>query len=431
MISLVWLRRDLRLEDNTALFHALKGPNKVLPLFIFDTTILCELDKNDARLVFIHQTLFQLKKTLQALGSDILIKQGKPDQVFLSLLAEYPIRTVYTNSDYEPYARKRDERIHQLLKERDIALHSFKDHVIFDQNEIVKSDGSPYTVFTPYYKQWLAKLTAFYHKSYPTERYFGNFHQIAPSSLPSLQSIGFEDIEYSFPLICYQDKLENYAADRDFPAINGTTKIGLHLRFGTLSIRTAVSDARRLNADTWLKELAWRDFYSMIMWHFPHSAKASFKKQYDYIEWRNNEQEFEAWCKGNTGYPLVDAGMRQLNETGWMHNRVRMIVASFLTKHLLIDWRWGEAYFAEKLLDYDLASNVGGWQWAAGCGNDAAPYFRVFNPELQTKKFDPNFEYIKKWLPEYGTKKYAQPIVEHTFARERVLKVFKTALATP
>lgn len=300
--------------------------------------------------------------------------------------------------------------------------------MIFEKNEILKADGTPYTVFTPFYKQWRAKLNDFFIKAYPTKKYFKNLLQIKALPLISLEEMGFERNTLKFPKLNYKNKLNDYAKERDFPALDSTTHIGLHLRFGTLSIRKAVADAIEAEAEVWLSELAWREFYMFIIWHFPHSASNSFKKQYDKIKWRNNEGEFKAWCSGNTGYPIVDAGMRQLNETGWMHNRVRMIVGSFLTKHLLIDWRWGETYFAEKLLDYEMASNVGGWQWAAGSGNDAAPYFRVFNPELQTKKFDSKFEYIKKWVPEFGTKKYAQPIVEHTFARERILKVFKEAL---
>ncbi|WP_316739822.1 deoxyribodipyrimidine photo-lyase [Pedobacter aquatilis] len=428
-VNICWLRRDLRLEDNAALYHALKSDNPVLLLFIFDDNILAELPKNDARVSFIFQTLEEIKSKLQSKKSDILIEYGNPEKIWPKVLKEYDVEEVYTNHDYEPYAKERDDAVAEFLTSEKIAFKTHKDQVIFERGEILKADKTPYTVFTPYYKQWQAKLEDFYYKEYPTKKYLKNLYQTAQLSMPTLKEMGFEKSELKFPALSYKSKLDDYAKQRDFPAINGTTHIGLHLRFGTLSIRKAVAHAIEAKSNVWLSELAWREFYMMILWHFPYAGFDSFKKQYDKIKWRNNENEFKAWCKGETGYPLVDAGMRQLNETGWMHNRVRMVVASFLSKHLLIDWRWGEAYFAEKLLDYEMASNVGGWQWAAGSGNDAAPYFRVFNPELQAKRFDPKFEYIKKWVPEFGTKKYAQPIVEHTFARERVLKVFKEALA--
>ncbi|KRT15338.1 deoxyribodipyrimidine photolyase [Pedobacter ginsenosidimutans] len=428
-ISIIWFRRDLRLADNAALYHALKSDYPVLPLFIFDKNILDKLPKDDPRVTFIYQTIEDLKKELQLHGSDLLVKYGKPEKIWSEILKEYDVKGVYANHDYEPYARERDDNMAEFLTSEKIAFKTYKDQVIFEKNEILKADKTPYTVFTPFYKQWHAKLNDFYVKAYPTKKYLKNLLQIKHLPYPGLNEMSFKKSKLDFPKISYKNKLDDYAKERDFPALDGTTHIGLHLRFGTLSIRKAVKDALEAKSTVWLSELAWREFYMTILWHFPYSAFDSFKKQYDKIKWRNNEDEFKAWCEGNTGYPIVDAGMRQLNETGWMHNRVRMIVGSFLTKHLLIDWRWGEAYFAEKLLDYEMASNVGGWQWAAGSGNDAAPYFRVFNPELQTKKFDPKFEYIKKWVPEFGTKKYAQPIVEHTFARERVLKVFKEALS--
>ncbi|WP_316804719.1 deoxyribodipyrimidine photo-lyase [Pedobacter nototheniae] len=427
-INICWFRRDLRLEDHAAFYHALKSGKPVLPLFIFDKNILDKLPKDDARVTFIHQIIEQLKAELQRHGSDLLVKYGKPEQIWSQVLAEYDVKEVYINHDYEPYARERDDNMAEFLTSEKIAFKTYKDQVIFEKDEILKADKTPYTVFTPFYKQWHAKLNSFYIKAYPNKKYFKNLFKTVHQNLPTLKEMGFERSHLVFPKISYLNKLGDYAKERDFPALEGTTHIGLHLRFGTLSIRKAVTDAIAAKSNVWLSELAWREFYMFILWHFPHSAFDSFKKQYDKIKWRNNEEEFKAWCNGTTGYPIVDAGMRQLNETGWMHNRVRMIVASFLTKHLLIDWRWGETYFAEKLLDYEMASNVGGWQWAAGSGNDAAPYFRVFNPELQTKRFDSKFEYIKKWVPEFGTKKYAQPIVEHIFARERVLKVFKEAL---
>ncbi|KQS41546.1 deoxyribodipyrimidine photo-lyase [Pedobacter sp. Leaf194] len=428
-ISIFWFRRDLRLEDNAAFYHALKGKHPVLPLFIFDKNILDKLSEDDARVTFIYETLASIKQDLQAKGSDVLIKYGKPEEVWQEVLKDYEVKEVYTNHDYEPYARERDDNMFEFLNSENIVFKTFKDQVIFEKGEILKSDKTPYTVFTPFYRQWQAKLNDFYTKPYPTKKYIKNLFRTKKISFPTLKEMGFEKSKLDFPKITYKTKLAEYAKERDYPALDGTTHIGLHLRFGTLSIRKAVQDAIDAKSNVWLSELAWREFYMTILWHFPYAAFDSFKKQYDKIKWRNNEEEFKAWCKGETGYPLVDAGMRQLNETGWMHNRVRMVVASFLSKHLLIDWRWGETYFAAKLLDYEMASNVGGWQWAAGSGNDAAPYFRVFNPELQTKRFDPKFAYIKKWVPEFGTKKYAQPIVEHTFARERVLKVFKEALS--
>lgn len=428
-ISICWLRRDLRLDDNAAIYHALKGEHPVLLLFIFDKNILDKLaEKSDARLSFIHQSINKLHQQLKTYNSTILVKYGSPEQVWSEILSTYTIKGVFANHDYEPYARERDDTLAEYLNSENIPFKTFKDQVIFEKDEITKSDGKPYTVFTPYFRQWQQKLNDFYIKSYPIEPYSGNFLHTSPSHIPALNVMGFQESLQSFPDSKFEHLLCDYEEQRDFPAADSTTHIGIHLRFGTVSIRYAVEQALKLKANKWLSELAWRDFYMMILWHFPHTVNQSFKPAYDNIKWRNNETEFRNWCEGKTGYPLVDAGMRQLNETGYMHNRVRMVVASFLTKHLLIDWRWGEAYFAEKLLDYEMASNVGGWQWACGCGNDAAPYFRVFNPELQAKKFDPDQKYIYRWAPEYKQQKHAQPIIEHAFARERVLKVFKDAL---
>ncbi|PYF70006.1 cryptochrome/photolyase family protein [Pedobacter nutrimenti] len=428
-ISICWLRRDLRLHDHAALYHALKDKQPVLLLFIFDTKILDRLgQKDDPRISFIHRTLETIHQELGSLGSSLLVKYGKPEKIWAEVLEEYEVKKVFTNKDYEPYARERDELLAEYLRSENIPFETFKDQVLFENKEILKEDQKPYTVFTPYFKRWRQKLDPFYLKAYPVKKYLKNLVQIEKLPFPSLKEIGFQKSDYSFPNINFEHKLSGYEQRRDFPADDATTHIGLHLRFGTLSIRHAAKTAIQQGAEKWLSELAWRDFYMMILWHFPHTAHSAFKPAYNRIRWRNNETEFEAWCKGTTGYPIVDAGMKQLNQTGYMHNRVRMIVASFLTKHLLIDWKWGEAYFAEKLLDYDMASNIGGWQWACGCGNDAAPYFRVFNPELQAKKFDPENRYIHQWAPEYKEKKHAQPIVEHAFARERVLKVFKEAL---
>lgn len=428
-ISICWLRRDLRLADHAALYHALKAGHPVLLLFIFDQNILSKLDnKKDARLTFIHQTLKRLRAELQQQGSSLLVKFGSPEEVWPEILKAYKVKAVYANHDYEPYATKRDDGLAEYLRSEEIPFYTYKDQVIFEKAEVIKADGKPYTVFTPYYKQWLQKLNTFYAKAYPTEPYFNNLLQTSHLPFPSLSDLGFEESDHQFPSPDFEGKLYHYHADRDYPAKDATTHLGLHLRFGTISIRAAVRAAQDQQADKWLSELAWREFYMMILWHFPHITDRAFKPAYDNIEWRNNETEFAAWCEGKTGYPLVDAGMRQLNATGFMHNRVRMVVASFLCKHLLIDWRWGETYFAEKLLDYELASNVGGWQWACGSGNDAAPYFRVFNPELQLQKFDPKMEYVYRWAPAYKLAIAPIPIVEHSFARDRVLKTFKKAL---
>lgn len=378
---------------------------------------------------FIHQTITALNEELKQHGSGLSTYFGKPLEVWQEIIANEKPAAVFANRDYEPYARRRDEAVHALLHKHGIEFKGYKDQVIFDRNEVMKDDGKPYTVYTPYSRKWKAKLNAFYQKSYPTEKYFGQLQKKTKSQIHTLEEIGFRDESFELfpPAEPNISIIRQYDKTRDIPSIQGTTRMSLHLRFGTVSIRELVRTAVHTN-EKWLNELIWRDFYQMILYHFPESQTNAFKPAYDRIVWRNDSAEFKAWCDGMTGYPIVDAGMRELNATGHMHNRVRMIVASFLVKHLLIDWRWGETYFAEKLLDYDLASNVGGWQWAAGSGCDAAPYFRVFNPTLQTEKFDPQMKYIKKWVPEFGTPKYPKPIVDHAFARERVLRVFKEAL---
>ncbi|MEP2671654.1 MAG: deoxyribodipyrimidine photo-lyase [Cyclobacteriaceae bacterium] len=423
-VTVFWFRRDLRLRDNIALYYALKENTKVLPIFIFDKEIINKLeDKDDARVSFIHHTLHTLKSELEKAGSTLLVVHTTPVKFFKSISP----KAVYTNEDYEPYAVERDVAIRKLLTSKGISFKEYKDQVIFGKDEIVKADGTPYTVFTPYSKKWKANLSANDYKEYPTKKYFDNFIKTEPLALPTLKELGFSPSKIEFPpRIIRSSIIQNYHKNRDYPGTAGTSKLSVHLRFGTISIRRLVNEAVTKN-ETWLNELIWRDFYHMILWHFPKVDQA-FKPAYDRIEWRNNPAEFEAWCEGRTGYPIVDAGMRELNATGFMHNRVRMIVASFLIKHLLIDWRWGEAYFARKLLDFDLAANNGGWQWAAGSGCDAAPYFRVFNPYLQTEKFDPQKEYIKKWVPEFNTDQYPKPIVEHSFARERALRTYKQAL---
>jgi deoxyribodipyrimidine photo-lyase len=419
------------LDDNAGLYHALKAGKPVLCLFIFDKNILDHLqDKDDARVTFIYQRVALLQAELKKHGSTLLVVYDGAEQAWTKILSGHQVAAVYTNHDYEPYATVRDEKLRQLLKEKNIPFNTYKDQVIFEKNEVTKDDGLPYTVYTPYQRKWYAKLKPFYLKAYPVEQYLNNLYQTEDMPIPSLTDMGFVKSTLDFPEAVYEDIIAGYPEKRDLPAIKGTSHIGLHLRFGTVSIRELARKAYTYKEKTWLNELIWREFYMMILYHFPRTADNAFRPEYDRIKWVNDEQQFKAWCTGQTGYPIVDAGMRELNATGYMHNRVRMIVASFLSKDLLIDWRWGERYFARKLLDYEMASNVGGWQWAAGCGTDAAPYFRIFNPEAQTKKFDPDLRYIKKWVPEYADFSiYPKPIVDHAFARDRCLEVFKAALA--
>lgn len=427
-ISLCWFRRDLRIEDQTALFYSLQQEEQVLPLFIFDRHILDVLeDKSDARVSFIHTQIGGIKSFFEQQGSSMIVRYGHPEQVFIELLAEYEVQSVYTNRDYEPYAQSRDSQIESLLRKKNIPFLSFKDQVIFEPGEIVNGSGEFYKVFTPYSKNWLEKFRATRVQPLPSANW-KNLVQTSKMPMPSLNDMGFAPSPIEIPSSELDEEIvRHYEERRNFPAQQGTSRLGIHLRFGTLSIRKLALKAASLNA-TYLNELIWREFYAMILGHAPQVVDRAFKPQYDRIPWRNNETEFAAWCAGNTGYPIVDAGMRELNATGFMHNRVRMIVASFLTKHLLIDWRWGEAYFAKKLLDFELASNNGGWQWAAGTGTDAQPYFRVFNPDSQTEKFDKDLVYIKKWVQEFGTAAYPKPIVDHKFARNRAIETYKKAL---
>ena len=415
--------------DNAGLYYALKDGNPVLPIFIFDRNILYELeDKNDRRVEFIHLALQDIHRQLVKMDSSLDVRYGTPLDVYKDLLNEYHIEKVFTNHDYEPYAKERDTTIEKLLKEQGANFHTFKDQVILEKDEVLKDDGKPYTIFTPYSRRWKAVLTEFHLKPYSNKKYFKSFYKQPERKLISLQEMGFKSAGQSFPEKEWKGQIiRNYKEQRNIPSIQGTSRLSVHLRFGTISIRELAGEAGGLN-ETFLNELIWRDFYHMILWHFPAVVGHAFKPDYDKINWRNNEKEFEAWCNGLTGYPIVDAGMRELNATGFMHNRVRMIVASFLTKHLLIDWRWGEAYFAQKLLDFDLAANNGGWQWAAGSGCDAAPYFRVFNPYLQTQKFDPELKYIRQWVPELEEFSYPKPIVVHEEARKRCLETYAVAL---
>lgn len=427
-ISVMWFRRDLRLEDNNALFQALKGNYLVLPLFIFDKQILDKLeDKNDKRVAFIHKCLIELQTKLTTIGKSIFVAYGTPKEVFEQLLSQFTIVNVFCNNDYEPDAIKRDSEFAALLALHNCSFKSFKDQVIFEKGDVLKKDSTPYTIYTPYARTWRAKLESNPIQFYPSEKHLDRLYT-SSFETPRLAEIGFNQTATTFPnnrLI--SDNISTYHQTRDFPALDSTSRMGIHLRFGTISIRKLVSEAIHYN-DTFLGELIWREFFMAILAHFPHVVTSAFKPAYNLIEWRNNMDEFALWCEGKTGYPLVDAGMRELNATGFMHNRVRMVTASFLCKHLLIDWRLGEAYFANKLLDYDMAANIGNWQWAAGCGCDAAPYFRVFNPTLQAKKFDSKNSYIKKWVPEFETPQYPTPIVEHSYARDRALEVYKRGL---
>jgi len=429
-ISIFWFRRDLRLHDNVALFNALKSGEKVLPIFIFDTSILDKLPKNDARVSFIIKELRSMNEHLKSFDASIDILHGKPIEVFESLIKKYQIASVFTNQDYEPYAIRRDQEILELLKSENISFNSFKDQVIFEKNEITKKDGNPYVVYTPYSKKWIEAYEQINHIHYSSEDLLSQLYTQSKAKELTLEELGFEETNTPIKNYIFNSRIINeYEETRNFPALDNTSKLGPHLRFGTVSVRQMVSRAEEQENKTFLKELIWREFFMQILWHFPHTHKDSFKPKYDRIIWRNNEDDFKRWCNGTTGYPMVDAGMRQLNNTGFMHNRVRMLVGSFLCKHLLIDWRWGEAYFAEKLHDYEMSSNVGNWQWVAGTGVDASPYFRIFNPTSQIKKFDKDFSYIKKWVPDFQELTYPSPMVDHKFARERCLKTYKEALA--
>ncbi|MCX7550313.1 cryptochrome/photolyase family protein [Xanthomarina sp. F2636L] len=429
-INIFWFRRDLRLDDNVGLYHALNDNHPVLPIFIFDPEILDELPKDDARVTFIDQTLQKLKHTLQKTSkSNIAIYKGKPRDVFKNLISKYQIDSIYTNHDYEPYAKERDAEIETLLAKENIAFKTYKDQVIFEKEEVVKSDGKPYLVYTPYMKTWKAKFKTETLKSYPCKSLYSNLLQIEDAPNVTLKDLGFQlSTQKVTDFTVNSNLIQTYEATRNFPAKDSTSRLGPHLRFGTVSIREMIQEAIAETNEVFWQELIWREFFMQILWHFPETIHRSFKPQYDNIKWRNNKQEFQLWCQGKTGYPLVDAGMRQLNQTGFMHNRVRMLVGSFLCKHLLIDWRWGEAYFAEKLHDYEMASNIGNWQWVAGCGVDAAPYFRIFNPTTQIEKFDKDLKYISKWVPEFQELTYPTPMVDHKEARERCLKVYKEAL---
>ncbi len=465
-VTVFWFRRDLRLEDNTGLYHALRSGLPVLPVFILDTEILDKLEeRTDRRISFILAALKELDKKLSSAGTFLRVYHGTPVTAFREILGDYVVKAVYANNDYEPYATVRDSMVASLLGSSGITLHCLRDQVIFEKEEVKKSDGTPYTVFTPYSRAWKKQLTVKDTESFPSEKLAGNFLKLkdcdipgegvtsagnflkqehpvipgqgetqsilgrkSPAHIPAPEDIGFITTPAVSPVpVIDHDIIRNYHLTRDIPALEGTTRLGVHLRFGTVSIRSLVRTALELS-DIWLNELIWREFFMSILWNFPYVTDNSFKRKYDAITWRNNEEEFDRWCTGLTGYPIVDAGMRELNATGFMHNRVRMITASFLAKHLLTDWRWGEAYFAGKLLDYELSSNNGNWQWAAGTGCDAAPYFRVFNPTEQTRKFDRDLTYVRRWVPEHDTPSYPEPIVDHSAARKRALETYANGI---
>ncbi len=438
-VSVFWFRRDLRLNDNAGLFEALQAAKiastSVLPIFIFDSEILARFpDRDDRRVAFLYKTLSELKEKLRVEGSDLWIEHGKPLDTFKRLVTEFNINSVYLNRDYEPSAKARDQEVRDFLSTHNIEMHDFKDHVVFENLEVTKDDGKPYTVYTPYSKKWRKTIgsTSFGH--FASEKHLDYFWKrpaaLKGGDMPTLTVLGFPEapLNFDFPAALVDQKIvRDYQAQRDFPAIEGTSHLGMHLRFGTVSVREQAHVAREVS-DTWYGELIWREFFMQIMTHFPHVVKGAFRPDYDKIQWRQSKTDFQKWCDGNTGVPIVDAGMRELNSTGFMHNRVRMITASFLTKSLLIDWRWGEDYFARKLLDFELASNNGNWQWVAGCGCDAAPYFRIFNPDLQVKRFDRNQEYIKTWVPEVGSISYPAPMVDHRTSRMRTLSEYARAL---
>ncbi len=430
LVTLFWFRRDLRLDDNAGLYHALKNHLQVQPLFIFDKDILNQLSSTDARVLFIHQTLEKIKEDLQKKGSDLIVRYGEVEEIFEQLFTEFHVDAVYANHDYEPKAIKRDEKISELCQSKNIQFLTYKDQCIFEKKEILSDQQKNYTVYTPYKKKWLSLVNEFYLKSYPNDLYEAHYRKVSTkTAMMSLKEMKFENFDFEFPETDLKTAmLKKYSEQRDFPSLEkATSRLGLHLRFGTVSPRELAREGLK-HSDVWLSELIWRDFFMQILWHYPHVETSSFRPQYEKVAWRKDKAEFDKWCEGQTGYPLVDAGMRELNQTGHMHNRVRMVVASFLTKHLLMHWLQGERYFAEKLLDYDLSANNGNWQWSAGTGCDAAPYFRIFNPASQIERFDPEFKYVKKWVPEFGTSEYVKPMVDHSFARERALTEFKKAL---
>lgn len=428
-MHIFWFRRDLRLDDNHGLYRALSQGEPVQPIFIFDSDILDHLQPGDRRVEFIASALAAINEQCKQAGGTLWVFYGKPLQVLQELKRKHAITSIACNHDYEPYARQRDEAVHEWARANSIAFTSYKDQVVFERSEVVKPDGLPYTVFTPYSKRWKSQLKPEMLKAFPSESMLDKLHKTTEQHWPQASQVGLSQWPATLPSPPQPAPalLKAYSAQRDFPAVAGTSRISVHLRFGTISIRKLVALAIP-QSESWLNELIWREFYMMILWNFPEVDKP-FKRAYQAIVWENNPEHYKRWCEGTTGYPIVDAGMRELAATGFMHNRVRMVTASFLCKHLLLDWRLGEAWFAAHLMDFELSSNNGGWQWAAGTGCDAAPYFRVFNPSEQARKFDPQASYIKRWVPEYGTSTYPQPMVDHAFARQRAITRYKSALS--
>lgn len=467
--SLVWFRRDLRDYDHAALYHALKSSKQVYCAFIFDTEILDQLtDKADRRVEFIWESVRELKLALQQQGGDLIVRHGKASSEIPKLAEQLKVNAVFTNRDYEPSAAERDRKVACQLKDHAIEFHDFKDQVIFEKDEILTQAGKPFGVFTPYKNAVLKKLNDFYLASYPVSRYINNLAKRKAEEMQSLESLGFVRTNLSSLKLPtgmsgaqqlfedFLERIQQYKSARDFPAIKGPSYLSVHLRFGTISIRQLARTAWQMGgsgAEGWLNELIWRDFYFQILYHHPRVADGrAFKADFDTLPFSNNEKLFHAWCDGKTGYPLVDAAMRQINQTGWMHNRLRMVAASFLVKDLLIDWRWGERYFAEKLIDFDLSANNGGWQWAASTGCDAQPWFRIFNPITQSEKFDTEGKFIRRYVPELAVCNnkeihapwliaasrqqelglslgidYPQPVVDHAAQRLLALVLYKNA----
>lgn len=427
-INIFWFRRDLRLYDNSGLSAATSDKLKVLPIFIFDTSITNKLPENDRRINFIYDNLVEMDSELKKkYNSSLNIFKGKPIEIFKELTGNYKINSVYTNNDYEPYAFSRDSSIKKLLESKKIQFKSYKDHVVFEKNEVVKDDGNPYVVFTPYMRKWKTNLNEDL-TNLEEKKVLNNFYTKTISGLLDLNNYGFIENDKKIESFKLNSEIvTKYAETRNFPSINSTSKLGPYLRFGTVSVRKIVTGLLKFKDQTFLNEIIWREFFMQILFHFPHTSTKSFKPKYDKIVWLDDPKSFDAWKNGETGFPLVDAGMKELNKTGFMHNRVRMITASFLCKHLLIDWRLGEKYFALKLNDYEMASNVGNWQWASGSGVDAAPYFRIFNPHTQIVKFDKNRDYINKWL-NTDSNDYPNEIIDHKIARKRCLETYKKYL---
>lgn len=479
--ALFWFRRDLRDHDNAGLYHALKDAAQVWCVFIFDTEILDALPtRRDRRVEFIHASLVELDASLRERGGGLIVRHARAREAIPALAQELKVDAVYTNHDYEPAAIARDAEVEDALKTQGMAFRTFKDTVIFEKDEVLTQAGGTFSVFTPYKNAWLKKLESrgdFYWRAYPVAQYAKALARPPAGDIPSLSAMGFESANIRDIGITpgmrggaalikdFAKRIADYKAARDYPAVKGVSYLSVHNRFGTVSIRELVTHARLAQfgkdgggdgAATWLSELVWRDFYFQILWHHPHVERRAFKPDYDAIRWPNDRDLFAAWCEARTGYPIVDAAMRQINQTGYMHNRLRMIVASFLTKDLHIDWRWGEKYFADHLIDFDLAANNGGWQWAASSGCDAQPYFRIFNPVTQSERFDPQGKFIRKYLPELAKlpdkyihapwtappleqqaagcvigRDYPVPVVDHAAARETTLEMYAVVKRPP